>query len=84
MSQAAHSPESDRFLTKQEVAQRLGIRPRTVAVWAREGRLPVYRVGRYLRFKWSEVERFLAETCRADGNRDFGMRGNASLPKGPR
>jgi excisionase family DNA binding protein len=62
-------PDQERFLTKHEVAVRLGIRPRTVGVWAQQRRLPAYRVGRYLRFKWNEVEQFLASTCHAPGER---------------
>jgi excisionase family DNA binding protein len=60
-------PDTERFLTKKDVAKRLGIRPRTVSVWVQQGRLPVYRVGRYLRFKWNEVEEHLAATCRTPG-----------------
>jgi len=57
----------ERLLSAQEVAERLGIKPRTVALWAREGRLPAYRLGRYLRFKWELVERALDVTCQVGG-----------------
>jgi hypothetical protein len=31
---------------------------------ANDGRLPAYRIGIYLRFKWAEVEQHLAATCK--------------------
>ena len=57
----------ERWLNVNDVAVRLGIKPRTVALWARQGRLPAYKVGRYLRFKWEEIESALAATCRVQG-----------------
>lgn len=52
------------YLTKGEVAKRLGVRPRTVGQWAKLGKLPAYRIGPYLRFKWAEIESHLGQTCR--------------------
>ena len=52
-------PIQERLLTKEEVAVRLGVRPRTVATWANDGRLPVIHAGRRLRFRWSDVDAFL-------------------------
>jgi excisionase family DNA binding protein len=54
----------ERWLTANDVAARLHIRPRTVALWAQQGRLPAYRLGNYLRFRWDEVENALAASCR--------------------
>jgi hypothetical protein len=31
---------------------------------ANEGRLPAYRIGIYLRFKWVDVEQFISANCR--------------------
>ena len=47
--------EGEAFLTKEVVAERLCVTPRTVERWARTGRLPAHRFGRRVRFKWSEV-----------------------------
>jgi excisionase family DNA binding protein len=49
--------DGEAFLTKEVVAERLCVTPRTVARWARTGRLPAHRFGRRVRFKWSEVEK---------------------------
>lgn len=61
---ASEASPSNVYLTKGEVAKRLGVKPKTVGEWANQGRLPAYRLGPYLRFKWAEVEAHLAATCR--------------------
>lgn len=60
----------ERWLNVNDVAVRLGIKPRTAALWARQGRLPAYRVGRYLRFRWEEIESAMAATCRVQPKRE--------------
>ena len=54
---------SDGYMDKKEVGRRLGLRPRTVGVWVLQGKLPAYRFGRRLRFKWAEIEQHLG-ACR--------------------
>ncbi len=56
------------FLDQGEVAKRLGLQPRTVGNWAREQKLPAYRFGRLLRFKWDEVESALAANFRCSSH----------------
>lgn len=57
------------FLTKTEMGKRLGICQRTIDDWMKRGLLPYYKVGRSVRFKWSEVEHHLSETCRVSRRR---------------
>ena len=57
-------PASEQLLDAKEVGKRLKVSPRTVKEMANKGRLPAYRIGIYLRFKWDEVEKHLADTCR--------------------
>lgn len=52
------------FIDKPEVGKRLAMRPRTVDDWMKRGLLPYYKVGRSVRFKWSEIETHLGQTCR--------------------
>ena len=56
MRQAQTYREPDRLLTTRVVAERLGVKPTTLRRWAREGRVPSYRVGRKtLRFDLADV-----------------------------
>jgi excisionase family DNA binding protein len=50
---------SDRLLTAQEFADRLGIKRSTAYQWAYERRLPTVKLGRALRFRESEVEKLI-------------------------
>ncbi len=59
---SVEDPEA--FLNKPEVSRRLQIPLRTLDHWMKRGVLPYYKLGRSVRFKWSEVERHLAQTCR--------------------
>ena len=43
------------LITANEVAVRLRVTPQTVRRLAREGKLPVVRVGRTYRFDWAKV-----------------------------
>jgi len=59
-------PVGEQLLDSKGVGQRLKLSPRTVSEMANDGRLPAYRIGIYLRFKWAEVERSLRRaTCPA-------------------
>ena len=61
---AASAVAFEVFITKPEVARRLGKTVRCVDVWMCKGLLPYYKIGRSVAFKWSEVERALAARCR--------------------
>jgi len=52
------------FIGKLEAAKLLGVKPRTLDRWLKAGRLPFYRVNHSVRLRWSEVQAYLAETCR--------------------
>jgi len=54
----------EEFINKNEVARRLGKTLRTVDNWMRRGLLPYFKIGRSVAFKWSDVERHLAQNCR--------------------
>ena len=51
------------MLDPKEVGKRLIMSPRTVSEMANEGRLPAYRIGIYLRFKWAKIEKYLEANC---------------------
>ena len=50
---------ADPVLTKRELAARLRIGARTVDTWMKGRRLPYIKIGKAVRFRWSEVERCL-------------------------
>ena len=57
-------PSFEPILTKEQVAQRLQIKASTVYELARRRSvrpMPVLKVGKYLRFRWSEIEQWLNE-----------------------
>jgi excisionase family DNA binding protein len=51
----------DRLLSVDEAADYLGVSAYTVRQWAREGKLPAIRLGRYWRFFESSLARWLDE-----------------------
>lgn len=57
-------PLPEPFIDKGEVGRRTQMRPRTIDDWMKRGLLPYYKLGRSVRFKWSEVEAHLAANCR--------------------
>jgi len=53
---------SDTLLNEEETARYLGLRPQTLATWrsSRRYALPYIRVGRAIRYRREDVEKFLA------------------------
>lgn len=54
------SGSGERLLTAEEVAGRLGVQKSWVGKAARAGKIPHLMIGRYRRFRWSEIEAWLA------------------------
>ena len=54
----------DPLLTRKEAARYLGIAPNTLAVWACTKRYPLHpiKLGRSVRYRRSELERFLNQS----------------------
>ncbi len=51
---------SERLLTARELADLLGFQAGTIVDWAERGDLPCFKVGGRLRFRLSEIEKWLA------------------------
>ncbi len=51
----------DELLTVRQVAQKLQVHFRTIERYIREHKLKALRLGRYLRIRQSELDRFLSE-----------------------
>jgi excisionase family DNA binding protein len=56
-----HTAISSDLLTRPQAAEFLGLRPQTLAAWATTGRhsLPMVKVGRAVRYRLSDLERWL-------------------------
>lgn len=57
-----HQPEP--YISKAEVAKRVGKTLRTVDVWMRRGVIPYFKIRHSVLFKWSDVEAHLAANYR--------------------
>jgi excisionase family DNA binding protein len=56
------------LLTSRELADLLGFSPSTIVDWFEAGKLPGFRIGGRLRFRWSEIETWLeAQRASAGG-----------------
>lgn len=49
-------------MTVKEVAEHLGIRPKTVYAWAHGGKLPAFKIHGALRFRIEDITAFI-NTC---------------------
>jgi excisionase family DNA binding protein len=58
----ATTPRNPELLTREQAAAYLGVRPQTLAVWASAGRynLPMVRVGRSVRYRVADLEKWLS------------------------
>ena len=59
MGQLPPSALGDRLWTVTELAEFLGVRPKTVYGWVEQGSVPHYKIGGRVRFDWGELERWL-------------------------
>ena len=59
----------DHILTVEQLADMLIVPPYTVRQWAREGRLPALRLGKYWRFRESSIRQWLADEEKPPGRR---------------
>ena len=55
--------KADILLTPEQVADQLGVTEHTLAVWRSENRYPLayVKVGRYVRYRQSDVNRFIEQ-----------------------
>lgn len=59
------------ILTTQKVAEKFGVVPQTVIVWANTGKLPYFRTpGGHRRYLATDVDELLASTKRAAASGD--------------
>ena len=69
---------SERMLTAREVAETLGVAPKTVLRWTSERGLPGYRIGRALRYREGDVEAWLRRHATGDVTEEESPASNAA------
>jgi excisionase family DNA binding protein len=58
----------DKLLTPNEMAERLGVKPSTIYRWTHEGFIPYVKMGRFVRFKTKDIEKWVDERA-TDGRK---------------
>lgn len=61
---AAPAAMPEPYIDKTEVARRLGVQVRTIDNWMRQGKIVYFKIGRAVKFKWSDVEAFMRDRFR--------------------
>ncbi len=54
-------PKNKEILTAKEIAEYLGIHPLTVHKYAREGKIPAFKIGTDWRFHKKHIEKWIKE-----------------------
>jgi len=49
----------EKLLTPQEIADILGVQPSTIYQWTHQGYIPHVKIGKFVRFKEKDVERWV-------------------------
>jgi len=57
---------TDEILEKPETARRLKISTRTLDQWMRDGRVPFLKIGKTVRFRWTDVVTHLDQKYRVN------------------
>lgn len=64
----------ERWLSRRELADRLGLPAKTLAQWASKGTGPIYaRMGRHVRYRFSDV--LECEAARVEDQHEAGLAG---------
>ena len=82
--QAAEADEADRndqVLTVEQAAALLEVRPQTLYLWIKTGKLQAFRIGRTVRLKRGQVLAALQAQTQADGRRKYARRTTTKSPR---
>lgn len=80
-SDFATTAPPDDLIKPHELAQRLGVSPRTVAYWTKNGKLPCLRLGRRVYYDWIQVRAHMQMNS-TDGGDAGKAKGNSPNPNG--
>ena len=65
-SHVTPTTNQDELLEKHEAAKRLKISTRTLDQWMRSRRVPFLKIGKTVRFRWTDVLSHLEAKCRVN------------------
>ena len=60
------SPSDIRWLSVEEIAAHLGVKPDTIYKWVRKRRIPAHKVGRLWKFDIAEVDQWVKSGSAAE------------------
>jgi excisionase family DNA binding protein len=60
-----------KFFTAKELSQYLNVKPKTIYSWVNKGEIPHYRIGKTIRFRKDEIEKWLEEKRKNELNPIF-------------
>ncbi len=72
---------TDRWYSVEEIAEYLGISKETVYRWVDRSKIPAHRVGKFWKFKTSEVDAWIKDGGAADTQTDLNPRKNEENQK---
>jgi excisionase family DNA binding protein len=67
----ANESLADRWFSVEEIAEYLGISKETVYRWIDRSKIPAHRVGKFWKFKPSEVDAWIKDGAAADAQGDL-------------
>lgn len=71
----SREPISERWLSVDEIAHHLGVSKVSIYKWSEAGKMPTHKVGRQLKFKASEVDKWVigggASTSRSVSSKEI-------------
>ncbi len=70
------------FMTVQDVADHLRVKPKTIYAWAAEGRIPAVKLNGLLRFRRDEIDSW-AKSCERPAQRLTTLPQERQSPRGP-
>ena len=72
---------SDKLMTVEQIAEYLQVDEYTIYAWARKGKMPAFKVGRFWRFRTEDIDKWLEEARNKDYRESNCKRSHQSLSK---
>lgn len=67
---SVNTNETERFCSVEEIAEHIGCSKYTIRAWVKKGAIPYHKIGRYYKFRLSEVNDWVESGKSADADKD--------------